>query len=55
MTITWCLRTEMRDEVLRWCGMPLEFWNSLAIVHQMAVTTEYYKDVDYVPEEETRR
>lgn len=55
MTLTWCLRTEVRNEVLQWCGMPLELWNDLAIVHKMAVTTEYYNDVDYVPPKETQR
>ena len=55
MTLTWCLRTEVRNEVLEWCDMPLEVWNSLALIHMMAVTTEYYNDVDYVPPKETQR
>lgn len=55
MSLTWCLRPDVREEVLRWCKMPVEVWKSLAIVHKMAVTTEYYKDVDYVPEKETGR
>lgn len=55
MVMTWCLRTELRDEILEWCKMPLEVWNSLAIVHRIAVTTEYYTDVDPIPRKETAR
>jgi hypothetical protein len=42
MIMTWCLSNEDRDAVLAWARMPESMWNSLAIVHQMAVYEEYY-------------
>ena len=55
MIMTWCLPDTVRNEILEWCEMPLEVWNSLALIHMMAVTTEYYTDVDPIPNEETSR
>ena len=45
MTIMWVLPVEAREELLQWCSMPLELYQSLAIVHQMAVVEEWHKEV----------
>lgn len=55
MTVSWCLPTQVRDEMLHWCRMPVELYESLAIVHQMAVVEEWHKDVDRVHKEEAGR
>lgn len=60
MTVSWCLPTQVRDEMLQWCDMPLELYNSLAIVHQAAVHNEWYyrckhKYVTYLHYPEVKR
>lgn len=42
--ITWTIPNVIRDELLKWCDMPLDVWNDLCIPHQINVLDEYHKD-----------
>lgn len=54
MYMCWCLSDSKRQKVLDWCSMPVELYESLAIVHKMAVVEEWLNDTEWNPKEDEK-